>query len=55
MPHLIKSPEPGEKQEVLNAFEGIKNTPNWHKWRDAVILAAAILTIVEIFYRYFPA
>jgi hypothetical protein len=51
--HLIE-PKPEEKQEVMNAFAGIHTVPRWHRWMDAAIRLAAILTIADFLYRCWP-
>ena len=50
----LKEQKPKEKQEMVNAFEGIKEVPRWHGWMEAVIRVAALLTIVEFLYRFWP-
>jgi hypothetical protein len=52
--HLIEQ-KPEEKQEVVNAFEGIKEVPRWHGWMEVAIRVAALLTIADFLYRLFPA
>jgi hypothetical protein len=51
----LNEQKPKEKQEMVNAFEGIKELPRWHGWMEAVIRVAALLTIVEFLYRLWPA
>ena len=52
--HLV-DPKPEEKQEVVNVFADIENTPRWHWWMEVAIRVAAILTIGEFLYRLWPA
>ena len=51
--HLIEQ-KPEEKQEVVNAFEGIKEVPRWHWWMEVAIRLAALLTIADFLYRLLP-
>jgi hypothetical protein len=52
--HLIE-PKPEEKQEMVNAFEGIQEVPRWHWWMEMAIRLAAILTIGDFLFRLWPA
>jgi hypothetical protein len=51
--HLFE-PKPEEKQEVVNAFAEIHSLPRWHGWMETAIRLAAILTIVDFLYRFWP-
>jgi hypothetical protein len=49
--HLIEQ-EPEETQ--ANAYEGIVEVPRWHRWMEAAIRVAAVLTIIEFLFRLWP-
>jgi hypothetical protein len=51
--HLIEQ-KPEEKQEMANAFEGIREVPRWHWWMEVAIRLAALLTIADFLYRLLP-
>jgi hypothetical protein len=51
--HLIEQ-KPEEPQKVANAFDGIVEVPRWHRWMEAAIRVAAILTIIEFLSRLLP-